>query len=234
MSHIFLHLKYSFKNDFSTPERLLSPILFSILVIILFSFGFEGISEEHSFRFFCAETYLILFFSIQLSFSRIFEPEQEDGAFALIRTKSASYNSWFLANFLNLFVNGFLILAPTATFSALIHLDDFIIFWPAFGFALLAMVGLSSLGVLLSAVLAKSPAKQILYPLIYFPLSVPVLLAGMNGTFALADLSAPTDDYISSWLILLTSFDVIYFTLSLLLFSEIVQTSEIETCLGED
>jgi heme exporter protein B len=228
LKKFILLFKNSLKNDFANPERVISPIIFSLLVVVLFSFGFEGLSDASTFKFFCAETYLILFFAVQLSFSRLFEVDMQDGAFHEVRRRITNSNSLFLAKYLNVIIHGFLILIPTAIFAGMLHLGSFQYVFESVVIALLAMLGIASLGVLLSTLLIKSPAKQILFPLIYFPLCVPVLLAAINGTHALVDLSAPTEKYLQSWVILLVCFDIVYITLSMLLFSELIKVTPID------
>jgi hypothetical protein len=66
-----------------------------------------------------------------------------------------------------------------------------------------------------------------IYPLIYFPLTTPVLLAAMQASLLALDpetvsMSALWAGPARSWAGLLLAFDVIYLTLGVLLYGELV------------
>jgi heme exporter protein B len=69
----------------------------------------------------------------------------------------------------------------------------------------------------------RSNARQILYPLLYFPLTTPVLLAAVESSKALLIEQHSLGHLMSSWLGLLVISGIMYFTLSLLLFGELVK-----------
>ena len=58
-----------------------------------------------------------------------------------------------------------------------------------------------------------------LFPLLYFPLAIPVLLASVQATLIFL---GGGEQGASQWLGLLAGFDIIYFTLGLLLFGELL------------
>ena len=84
-------------------------------------------------------------------------------------------------------------------------------------------MALASLGVLLSTMMLRSSAKQILYPLIYFPLTTPVLLSAAESARSILVDGKDLQYLLSSWLGLLMIFGIMYFTLCLLLFGELVK-----------
>ena len=70
----------------------------------------------------------------------------------------------------------------------------------------------------------KANARQILYPLLYFPLTAPVLLGAVQSSRLCLDGGRAAAD-IKAWLGLLLGFDCIYVTLGILLFTELVDES---------
>jgi heme exporter protein B len=92
-----------------------------------------------------------------------------------------------------------------------------------FAAAFLGLTGLTSLGVLLSAATLKASGREIIFPLLYFPLSTPILLSAIESSLAYFENSSSSGQWIQ-WLILLVCFNVISFTLGLLLFGELVDS----------
>lgn len=223
LSQYWLLLKQGLSAELSDKERIISPILFAMTVLLLFSFAMGELDESLRARVYVAESFLTAFFALQLSFSRLFEPDQKDRVFDLMRTYPLSHAAWFLAKYTLLLLLGCLTLIPTMLFGAFLQqtVRTQLLHAPVLAIALLALAGLAALGLLLSVMTLKANSRQILYPLLYFPLTSPVLLAAVQASLAYMDagkLTAPG----KSWLELLTAFDVIYFTLGLLLYTELV------------
>lgn len=211
------------RAEFADKERLVSPVLFSITMLLLFSFALGELDASLKARVYLAETFLTAFFALQLSFSRLFEPDRQDRVFDLMRSYPVSHTAWFLAKYTLVVLLGLAVLAPTLLFGAFIHHTDKapVFSWMVCGIAVLALLGLAALGVLLSAMTLKAHSRQILYPLLYFPLTTPVLLAAVQSSLIYLETGQSTTS-VRAWLGLLASFDVIYFTLGVLLFTELV------------
>jgi heme exporter protein B len=218
-----LILRQGVGAELSDKERLVSPVLFAMTVLLLFSFAMGDMDESLRIRIYIAESFLTAFFALQLSFSRLFEPDQRDRVFDLMRTYPVAHGAWFLAKYTLLLALGALTLLPTMLFGAFLQqtartplLNGFVLL-----VALLALAGLAALGLLLSVMTLKANGRQLLYPLLYFPLTSPVLLAAVQASVLYMEAHAVTPP-VRSWLGLLAAFDVIYFTLGLLLYGELV------------
>jgi heme exporter protein B len=81
--------------------------------------------------------------------------------------------------------------------------------------------GLAAPGTLYAAMAASSRARQILLPLLLFPLVVPALLAAVKAT-SLVILGDPMQQ-LGPWVKLLLSFDLIYWSLCVLLFGKVLE-----------
>lgn len=224
VTQFWVIFRQSMRAEVSSPERWLSPLLFAMTIILLFSFAFGRIEREFIARFFMAETYLTMFFALQLSFSRALEPDTQDRVFDLMRAYPVRPVAWFAAKFAVVLLMGTAIVIPT------LFLSEFFLGEANASFVnssvvmvtLMALAGMGALGVLLSTMMMKSGAKQILYPLLYFPLTTPVLLAAVESTRAIVMDGESLSGLTSSWLGLLIIFDCIYITLGTLLFEELV------------
>jgi heme exporter protein B len=82
-------------------------------------------------------------------------------------------------------------------------------------------IGYSALGTFFAAVAARTTAGELLLPILLFPLSVPLLLAGAEGGQALVEGGRMGDYW--SWLSLAVAFDVIFGTVCTLAFEYVIE-----------
>lgn len=220
----FLVLKQGLTVEWADPRRLVAPMLFAATFVILFSFALGEVDKAWAKQVFVAQIYLTLFFTLEIVFSRIFEPDQEDRVFELLRTYPLGSHAWYLGRYLLAMVLGTLVAFPTILLVALFQgkVDVWGQALAIFGIPLASLSGLASLGVLLSTMTMRAQARQLLYPLLYFPLVMPVLLSGVQASLDIMG-SAELSKMAYNWVGLLLGFDVIYLTLSLLLFGELVE-----------
>jgi heme exporter protein B len=224
--HFTLLVGQGLRAELADFERILSPVLFAVTLLILFAFAMGEVDDPLKARVYLAETFLTAFFALQVSFSRLFEPDRQDRVFDVLRTYPVSHTAWFLAKYVLVMALGLATLAPTLVFGAFLHQTARVplFSWVVCGIAALALAGLAALGVLLSALTLKANSRQILYPLLYFPLTTPVLLAAVQSSLTYLQTHR-LDGAVQSWLGLLLAFDAIYFTLGVLLFTELVDES---------
>jgi len=95
---------------------------------------------------------------------------------------------------------------------------------PLFVGALLPIVlfgtlGIATIGTLFSTMAAATRARELLLPVLVFPLLVPVVIAAVRAT---SNLLAPSVNE-PPWLGLIIAFDVIFLSVSLLTFEYIVE-----------
>jgi heme exporter protein B len=207
-------------------ERLVSPVLFALTTLLLFAFAIGDVEPALRIHIYLAETFLTALFALQINFSRLFEPDRQDRVFDLMRTYPVDHTAWFLAKYTLVLAMGSATLGPTLAFAAFVNQSPSqpLFSWVVVGVAAMALAGLAALGVLLSAMTLKANARQILYPLLYFPLATPVLLAAVQSSQLYLGSGQITAD-VRAWLGLLLGFDVIYITLGALLFTELVDES---------
>jgi len=93
-------------------------------------------------------------------------------------------------------------------------------FWLA-GIVLTCTVGLASVGTLFAAMLVRARSRDMLLPVLLYPVVVPVIIAGVQGTAALLQ---PTVEIalVRFWLLLLATFDVVFVVLALWTFEAVM------------
>jgi ABC-type transport system involved in cytochrome c biogenesis permease component len=67
----------------------------------------------------------------------------------------------------------------------------------------------------------RARSRDVLLPILLYPITIPVIIAGVRGTSAL--LGSPFDEAtVTMWLGILVSFDVVFITLSLWTFEALM------------
>jgi heme exporter protein B len=90
-----------------------------------------------------------------------------------------------------------------------------------FGLLLTGTVGFASVGTLFAAMLVRSRTRDIMLPILLYPITVPVIIAGVRGTAALL-AETPDEPVALMWIALLASFDVVFVTLALWAFEPLM------------
>jgi heme exporter protein CcmB len=82
-------------------------------------------------------------------------------------------------------------------------------------------VGFAAVGTLFAAMLVRARSRDVLLPVLLYPITVPVLIAGVRATVAIAqpDFDA---DVVRFWFALLVAFDVVFLTLALWTFEPVM------------
>jgi heme exporter protein B len=87
--------------------------------------------------------------------------------------------------------------------------------------AVLGTLGFAAIGTLFSALTANLRAREVLFPLLLFPLVVPVIIGAVTATGVI--LGGGTLDEAGGWLKLLGAFDTIFLAVAYLTFEFVVE-----------
>jgi heme exporter protein B len=195
--------------ELRSRELLSTTLVFVLLVLVLFSFTFDPTSVEAR-RFGPGLLWLGLLFASSLMLQPSFVREQSNDTLSALRMAPiepfAILLGKLVANALFLFFVE-LILLPI--FAALYNLAIL----PVLGRLLLVMflgtVGLATIGTVFSAITAQARLRELLLPLLMFPLVAPVLIASTEATVGLFSEEASLDRV---WLVFLVAFDIVFLT----------------------
>jgi len=93
-------------------------------------------------------------------------------------------------------------------------------FWLT-GLVITCTIGLAAVGTLFAAMLVRARSRDMLLPVLLYPVVVPVIIAGVQGTTALLQ---PAFDatVVRFWLLLLVTFDVVFVVLALWTFEAVM------------
>ena len=82
-------------------------------------------------------------------------------------------------------------------------------------------VGFAAVGTLFAAMLVRARSRDVLLPVLLYPITVPVLIAGVRATVAIAQPEFEVD-VVRFWLMLLIAFDIVFITLALWTFEPVM------------
>jgi heme exporter protein CcmB len=86
---------------------------------------------------------------------------------------------------------------------------------------LFGTIGFATVGTLFAAMLARARSRDVLLPILLYPVTIPVMIAGVRGTSALLAVE-PQLEMARLWVMLLLAFDVVFVTLSLWTFEAVM------------
>jgi heme exporter protein B len=82
-------------------------------------------------------------------------------------------------------------------------------------------IGFAAVGTLFAAMLVRSRTRDVMLPILLYPITVPVIIAGVRGTAALLE-TTPDEPVARMWIALLAAFDVVFVTLALWTFEPLM------------
>ena len=93
--------------------------------------------------------------------------------------------------------------------------------WLLGGLLACGTLGFASVGTLFAAMLVRARSRDVLLPVLLYPITIPVIIAGVRGTVLLLQ---PEVDVIMvrAWIGMLVFFDVVFITLSLWTFEPLM------------
>jgi len=203
-----------------TRGKLMAVFVFGAAALLLFSFAI-GPNAVALRTFSAGFLWLGLLLSSTLTLAESFHAEMEnralEGLLLLPSDPRALYYAKTIANWLQLALLG-IALVPVMV----VLYDAGTTRLPMLLLVIvLGAAGLSAPGTLYAAMTAQLEAKQTLLPLLLFPLIVPALLASVKAT-SYAILGDPMGQA-RSWIVLLTAFDLIYWSLCGLLYGRVIE-----------
>jgi len=98
-------------------------------------------------------------------------------------------------------------------------------FWSRPGWLVLLLaagtVGFTSVGTLFAAMLVRARSRDVLLPVLLYPITIPIIIGGVRGSAALL-MQTPDEPMIRFWISLLVFFDVVFVTLALWTFEPLM------------
>src|SRR5581483_2402415 len=204
--------------EWRTRETLSAMLVFGLLVLVVFNFAFELQGVDITVLG-PGILWVAFSFSGILGLGRSFAAERDRGSLEGMLLAPVDRGAIFLGKaFANLV---FILVMEAVTLPLFIILFNVPFEWfPLVGYILLGTVGFAAVGTLLSAIAASTRMREVMLPVLLFPILVPLLVAAVKITQG-ALQKLPFSDY-QGWFNLLVAYDVIFVVVSFLLFEFVV------------
>ena len=218
LRHTWAHLAKDLRIEWRSRDSVTSMLFFSLLVVVVFSFAFEP-TAAMSRQVAGGILWIVLLFAATSALNQSWTREQRNHVLDAQRMAPASASALFLGKALAnwIFVTVVeLVLAPIFTVFYNLHaLGE--------GWLLLLVLPLGtwalvSNGTFFAALGLRTRNREMMLPLVLFPISIPALLAMIQATTGI--LTGEFDPAL--WIKLLAGYDIIFTTVCLLLFDVIL------------
>ena len=207
--------------EWRSREIVYSMVLFSALVVIIFSFAFarEGMAPAGLAG---GILWVVVAFAGTLGLSRFFSREQQDETHRALLMCTTSPAAVYLGKLAGVML--FMVLTEAVVVPMLVLLFGLEVSSPLLLVALLLLgtLGFSAVGCLFAATLAGSRGRDVLLGVLLYPIVTPVIVAGTKGTSAL--MAGPHQvAEVMIWLQLLAVFDLVFVVLSMWVFGPLTR-----------
>ena len=202
-----------------TKDTLVSVFAFALLSIVVFNFALNPTPQNVAL---VAPGILWVAFTFGgvLGLTRSFAVEKERGGMQSLLLTPAGRDSIYLGKVLSIFV--FMMAVEIVTFPIFAVIYNLPLGAPEFvPVALLATLGIAAVGTLFSAMAVNTRAREVMLPLLFLPIAVPVIVAAVEASGP-AIIGEPWGDAIQ-WLPILAVFDVVFLVICSLGFGFVVQ-----------
>ncbi len=205
--------------EFRRRELVVSTFVFSILILVVFNFAFD-LRVENLGAIGPGALWVAVFFSGVLSIGRTLVLERERGGWEGLLLAplepGAMYVAKLAGNLLFILLVEVLLLPA---FAALYNLP--VLQWRIVWVLFLGTVAFAAVGTLFSALSANSRAREVMLPVLLFPILVPVIIATVRAT---SEQVAPVPAMgTAPWASLLLTFDVLFIIGGYLLFDLVLE-----------
>lgn len=202
-------------------ETVLAGAVFALLVLVIFNFAFD-LRVENVAAVAPGVLWVTVTFAGVLSLGRAFARERDrrtlDGLLLAPIDRSALYLSKVVTSVVSMLV------VEVVALPAFIALFNLVVNLPLLIVALvLGTLGLAGVGTLFAAIAAHTRAREVMLPLLLFPIQVPVILATVKSTGAAIRVPGLEPPDVGQWLGLLIAFDALFLGLSVLLFDYAIE-----------
>lgn len=194
-------------------------LVFALVVIFLFNFALE-LSRGAQAVVTSGVIWVTFAFCGTLGFNRSLSAEQDrgclDGLLLAPVNRAAIFVGKALSNLVFMLATAVVVLP---VYSVLYNTNLFV---PAFLLVvLLGMLGYAALGTMLSGMSMRSRMRDLLLPVLLFPVALPLLVAVVKASSGLLDgqpLSA-----VRHWMDLLVVYDIIFVTVAVVVFDNVIE-----------
>ena len=206
--------------EFRSRELLSAMLVFSMLVILIFNFALElNIEVRRSVA--AGVLWTTFAFAGTLGLNRSMAVEKDRGCMDGLLLAPVDRSAIFFGKAISNLAFMLIVEAIVIPMYAMLY-NETRIFKPEFlGVLLLGSIGYIAVGTLLSAMSVQTRTRDVLLPILLFPVAVPVLLASVKASSSI--IADATFAEILTPLNLLIVYDVVFIAASFMVFDSVVE-----------
>jgi heme exporter protein B len=221
LRRVYLLVAKDLLVELRNRETFTVMLFFSVVILFLFHFGLNP-ERENTAQLAPGLLWLAFLFTGVLGLGRSFQAEQANDCLEQLLLVPGDRGTIFLGklvgNVVFMLAVELLIVPLFAVFFQLGLWDALL---PLLVVAVLGTVGFAAIGTLFSALTANLRAREVLFPLLLFPLVVPVIIGSVTATGIVLGGGALGEA--GGWLKLLGAFDTIFLAVAYLSFDVVVE-----------
>jgi heme exporter protein CcmB len=197
-------------------------LFFAVSCVLVFAFALvrEGVPPPGASA---PVLWIAILFSGNLALGRTFERERQSETLRALLLAPASRPAIYTGKLVALLVllsGTEVLLVPLVAF---LFQEPLLLQHPFWMIAIVftGTTGFAAVGTLFAAMLVRARSRDMLLPLLLYTITVPVIIAGVGGTYSLLQT---TVDYavVRFWTVLLVCFDVVFVTIALWTFDAVM------------
>jgi heme exporter protein B len=208
-----------FRAEWRTKDIFSSMFVFALLAVIVFNFAFELRVPDMK-MVAPGIVWVAVTFAGTLGLNRAFVIEQDKGSLAGLLLapvdRAAIYFGKMLGNLVFILIVELILLPLVMIFFNLLLLT-----WQHLLVLFLGTYGFAAVGTVFSAMAVNTRAREVMLPVLLFPVLLPVLVAGVKMTGALLDGDALSA--LANWLRLVVIYDIGFTIIAYLTFGFVVE-----------
>jgi heme exporter protein CcmB len=204
-----------------TREILFTTVFFALACVMVFAFGFvrqgQALSDAAA-----GILWIAIAFSGTLALGRAFERERQGETLRALLIAPIARPALYvgkLVGILILLAAVEVIVVPLIALMFQAALFDHLLLM--LGLLTAGTIGFAAVGTLFAAMLVRARSRDVMLPVLLYPITVPVIIAGVRGTAALLQPEGG-EPMARAWLAMLIFFDVVFITLALWTFEPVM------------
>ena len=205
--------------EWRSKDALNAMLFFSLLVVVIFVFSFDPLAEE-SRHIVGGLVWVAFLFAAVVALNQTWARELRNQVLDAYRVSPAPANALFLAKALGNFILVSLLEALMAPLFMIFY--NLRVLGPAWQLIPVALLGTWALvvnGTFFAAMSVRTRSRELMLPLLLFPVSIPAVLGMVAGTTSILTGDNPAH----FWIVLLLTYDVVFTTACLGLFKTVLQ-----------
>ena len=205
--------------EWRSRDMVVSVLFFGLLLVVLFNFALDTTSQRIGFLA-PGILWLAFTFAATLAMNRSFVREREQGGLEGLLLTPVSRDAIFLGKAFSSLI--FMLLVEAALLPVFAVLLNF----SALSFTLIltivmATLGFAVVGTLFSAIAVQTRSREIMLPVLFFPVILPVVISAVEASTAA--IGARPGGRVELWLALLAVFDALFLVICPWIFAAVVE-----------